>query len=50
MDRAAQLRHQIAEYRRQLAEGVTGDRAVEYLRQIKRLEHELAKIEGKKHK
>ena len=48
MDRADQLRHQIAEYRRQLAEGVTGDRAVEYLRQIKRLGHELAKLEGRK--
>ena len=50
MDRADQLRHQIAEYRRQLAEGVSGERAVEYLRQIKRLENELAKLDGTKRK
>ncbi|HVA16539.1 MAG TPA: hypothetical protein VMV59_02380 [Candidatus Dormibacteraeota bacterium] len=46
MDRAEEIRHQIAGHRRQLAEGVTGERAVERLREIRRLESELAEIEG----
>ena len=44
-DRAEQVRRQIAEYRKQLAEGVNGERAVECLREIRRLETELAQIE-----
>lgn len=44
MGRVDQIRRQIEEYRRQLAEGVSGDRVVEYLRQIKRPENQLAKI------
>lgn len=46
MDRADQMRRQIEEYRRQLAEGVKSERAVEYLHQIKWLQNELAEIEG----
>ena len=46
VDRADQIRRKIAHYRRQLAEGINGERAVEILREVRRLETELARIEG----
>ncbi len=46
MDRADQIRRKIALYRKYLAEGVDGDRAATYLREIKRLEGELAQRES----
>lgn len=41
MSRAEQLRRKIALYREYLSEGVSGERAVAYLREIKQLEVEL---------
>jgi hypothetical protein len=46
MDRPEQIRRLIADYRRQLAEGIDGERAIDYLRQIKRLQTELDQIVG----
>lgn len=50
MGRPEQLREQIqrlmAEYRRRLSEGMDGADAVMCLSEIRRLESELAKIEG----
>ncbi len=46
VDRADQIRQQIAEHRKQLAAGVSGERAVEHLREIRRLQAELDEIEG----
>lgn len=43
---AEELRRKIAVYRRYLAEGVSGENAALYLREIKRMEAELDAIAG----
>ncbi len=45
MNRADELRRQIALYRQQLADGVNGARAVSHLQEIKRLQAELDRME-----
>lgn len=54
MRRAEQLRRKIALYREYLSEGVSGERAIAYLREIKQLEVELEakldELEGKSDK
>jgi hypothetical protein len=45
-DRADMLRHRVALYRRYLAEGVSAELAIVYLREIAAAEAELAGIAG----
>jgi hypothetical protein len=45
-DRADMLRHRVALYRRYLAEGVSAELAIVYLREIAEAEAELAGIVG----
>ncbi|GEM_PF-4990915 len=50
MDRAAELRQKIGLYRQYLAQGIEGDRAVVYLRELNRLQAELDEFEGREKK